>query len=63
MGKNGLKTETYHKYQEGDSGAPIDRKGIHLWYFKKGFWKKRDRKKFIKNSRKEIERDDNQGME
>lgn len=43
------KTEKYHNYAEGDSYKPIDRKGIHLSYFKKGFWKRYDRKKFFRN--------------
>jgi hypothetical protein len=42
------KTESYHNYQEGDCGKPIDRKGKHLCYYKKGWWKKHDRKKFFR---------------
>jgi hypothetical protein len=37
------KTEKYHNYEEGDCGKPINN------YFKRGFWKRNDRKKFIKN--------------
>lgn len=44
------KTESYHNYEEGDCESPISRHGRHLCYFKKGFWKKYDRKKFIKNT-------------
>lgn len=36
------KTEKYHNYQEGDCGKPV--KG----YFKKRFWKRYDRKRFLK---------------
>lgn len=38
-----VKTESYHNWEEGDCGSPIKN------YFKKGFWKKYDRKRFIKN--------------
>ena len=34
----GLKTERFHNYQEGDCGKPIDRKGIHLRFYKKVFY-------------------------
>lgn len=44
-----VKTEKYHNFQEGDCGKPIDRKGKHLCYYKKCFWKRYDKKKFIKN--------------
>jgi hypothetical protein len=37
-----VKTEKYHNYEEGDCGSPI------IDYYKKGFWKKYDRKKFIR---------------
>lgn len=43
------KTERYHNFVEGDCGKPIDRKGIHLCYFKKGEWKRVGRKKFFRN--------------
>ena len=42
------KTESYHNYQEGDVGSPIQRHGSHLNYFKKGFWKRYDRKRFFR---------------
>lgn len=48
-----VKTEKYHNYQEGDVGAPIDN------YYKKGFWKKFDRKKFIRKILKGIGLDEN----
>jgi hypothetical protein len=38
-----VKTEKYHNYEEGDVGSPIKD------YFKKGFWKRNDRKRFIRN--------------
>lgn len=44
-----MKTAKYHNFEEGDCGKPIDRKGKHLWYFKKGFWKRYDRKKWFRN--------------
>ncbi len=44
-----VKTESYHNYQEGDCGSPIQNHGQYLCYYKKGFWKRYDRKKFIKN--------------
>ena len=44
-----VKTEAYHNYQEGDCGSPIQKHGQYLCYYKKGFWKRHDRKKFIKN--------------
>jgi hypothetical protein len=34
-----VKTEKYHNYEEGDVGSPIKD------YFKKGFWKRNDRKR------------------
>lgn len=43
-----VKTEKWHNYEEGDVGRPIQRKDKNLSYFKKGFWKRHDRKKFIK---------------
>lgn len=43
-----VKTEKWHNYEEGDCGKSIDRHGKHLHYFKKGFWKRYDRKKFIR---------------
>lgn len=42
------KTESWHNYAEGDCGKPIDRHGKHLCYYKKGFWKRYDRKKFLR---------------
>ena len=36
------KTEQWHNWQEGDCRKPTDN------FFKKGFWKKYDRKKFFK---------------
>ena len=36
------KTERWHNYEEGDCGNPIDN------YFKKGRWKRIDRKKYLK---------------
>lgn len=47
-----VKTEGYHNYDEGDCGLPLARKGNHLCYFKKGFWKRYDRKKFLRRSLK-----------
>ena len=44
-----VKTEKWHNYQEGDCGKPID------GFFKKGFWKKYDRKRFIKKLFKQAE--------
>lgn len=38
-----VKTEKYHNYEEGDVGSPIKD------YFKKCFWKRNDRKRFIRN--------------
>ncbi len=45
-----VKTEKYHNYEEGDVGSPIKD------YFKKGFWKRNDRKRFIRNLFKRDER-------
>lgn len=42
------KTERWHNYVEGDCGSPISRHGKHLQYFKKGWWKRYDRKKFFR---------------
>ena len=50
-----VKTEKWHNYEEGDCGAPLDRKGKHLCYFKKGWWKKYDRKKFLRRTKKRME--------
>jgi hypothetical protein len=49
------KTEKWHNYEEGDCGSPIDRHGKHLSYFKKGFWKKYDRKRWFRNLLKKLE--------
>jgi len=43
------KTESYHNYQEGNCGSPIDRHSKHLCYYKKGDWKRIDRKKYLRN--------------
>ena len=39
------KTSKYHNWDEGDCGKPI-RVGC---YYKKGFWKRYDRKKYYRN--------------
>jgi len=49
------KTSSYHNYSEGDCGSPIDRHGKHLYYYKKGFWKRNDRKKFIRKILKQLD--------
>ncbi len=36
------KTESYHNFEEGDCGKP------QANHFKKGFWKRNDRKKFFR---------------
>ena len=43
-----VKTESYHNNEEGDVAKPIYRRGKHLCYSKKGFWKRYDRKRFIR---------------
>lgn len=43
-----MKTSYWHNYSEGDCGKPIDRHGKHLCYYKKGFWKRYDRRKYLK---------------
>ncbi len=43
-----VKTEKWHNWLEGDTGSPINRHGKHLCYYKKGFWKRHDRKKYLK---------------
>jgi hypothetical protein len=43
------KTDDMHNYAEGDCGSPIDN------YFKKGFWKRFDRKRFFRNLFKKLE--------
>ena len=43
------RTEHYHLYEEGNCGKPINRDGSNTFYFKKGFWKRYDRKKFLRN--------------
>jgi hypothetical protein len=50
------KTERYHNFAEGDCGNPIDRKGIHLCFFKKGDWKRVGRKKFFRNLFKTLDK-------
>lgn len=47
-----LMTESWHNYDEGDSGHPIDKKGKHLCFYKKGFWKRYDRKRAIRRAKK-----------
>lgn len=49
------KTEKWHNREEGDCGSPIDRHGKHLCYFKKGFWKKYDRKRFLRRILKQFD--------
>ena len=49
------KTEKWHNYEEGDCGKPIDRDGSNKSYFKKGWWKRYDRKKFFRNISKWFE--------
>lgn len=39
------KTSKYHNWDEGDCGKPI-KVG---YYYKKGFWKRYDRKKYYRN--------------
>lgn len=46
-----FKTEKWHNYQEGDCGKPL-KVGC---FYKKGFWKRNDRKKFIRNLFKNYE--------
>lgn len=43
------KTEKYHNYDEGDCGHPIKD------FFKKKFWKRYDRKRFIRKLVKKID--------
>ena len=46
------KTESWHNFHEGDCGNPIDRKGRHLRFYKKGFWKRYDMKKYLRLEKK-----------
>lgn len=43
-----VRTERWHKWDEGDAGKPIKS------FFKKGFWKRYDRKRFIRRLLKYI---------
>lgn len=43
-----VRTEKWHNYEEGDCAKPIDRDGSNKSYFKKGWWKRYDRKKFLR---------------
>ena len=43
-----MKTESWHNHDEGDCAHPIDRDGSNKSFYKKGFWKRYDRKKFLK---------------
>ena len=45
----------YPYLEEGDCGKPIDRDGSNKAYFKKGWWKRYDRKKFFRNISKWFE--------
>ena len=47
-----VKTEKWHKHEEGDCASPLNLHGKHLSYFKKGFWKRYDCKKFLRNIKK-----------
>ena len=49
------KTERWHNFDEGDCAKPISRKNDKLCFFKKGFWKRYDRKKFIRNLLKKVD--------
>lgn len=48
------KTESYHTYAEGDCGKPINRDGSNKEFYKKGFWKRYDRKKFFRDLLRKI---------
>lgn len=50
-----VKTERWHTFDEGDCSKPLKGNGQ---YFKKGFWKKYDRKKFLKKILKQIDKND-----
>lgn len=47
-----VKTERWHNYEEGDCKKPLSRKGNHLSYYKKGWWKRYDRKKYLRQTLK-----------
>ncbi len=49
MKKGNPKTSKWHKYEEGDCAAPIGRDGSKKCFYKKGFWKRYDRKKYYRN--------------
>jgi len=51
------KTHKFHNFQEGDTGKPIDRKGKHLRFFAKGYWKRIDRKKFYRALFKQLDKE------
>lgn len=46
------KTEKWHNYAEGDCGKPL-KVG---YYYKKGKWKRFDRKKFFRDLFKQLDR-------
>lgn len=50
-----VKTEKWHNYEEGDCSKPLGRKNKNLCYFKKGFWKRHDRKKYLRLTKKWFE--------
>lgn len=45
------KPEKWHNLEEGDAGKPINN------YFKRGFWKRFDRKKFFRKLFKSLKTD------
>lgn len=49
------KTASYHNYEEGDCGHPIDRDGSNKRFFAKGWWKRWDRKKFFRRLFKNVD--------
>ena len=49
-----VKTERWHTFDEGDCSRPLK----YGQYFKKGFWKKYDRKRFLKKILKQFDKND-----
>ena len=45
-----VKTESWHNYAEGDCGKPLN--DGNSCFYKKGFWKRNDRKKFLRDINK-----------
>ena len=57
-----VKPDKWHNYDEGDCAKPINRNGGNAEYYKKCFWKKYDRKKYLNKIKKYIMKTEYDGV-